>query len=206
MLNSSLWGPGVVLVELSYLIRSHPNSDLWYLISIPSTLLWCSIVMSSSQTPSHCITTFYNHPFHHANSIGCPLIIIAYPAHITDVTGFSIVTLFTIPVFVKYLHFLLSLFRICTDHPKYKICSCMSYFHNSNINLVCSTWTHALESPPSTSSTSVDPLKYRTISIVGTASKLKPKSVQTPSFADQLHPSPTIANQHWSSQTSPIRL
>ena len=44
-------------------------------------------------------------------------IINAYPAHIMDVTRFSIATPFVILFFIYYLCPMLSLFTICTDHP-----------------------------------------------------------------------------------------
>ena len=66
-----------------------------------------------------------------------------------------------------------------------------------NINLACSTWTHHVlcKSPPSTSIhlhlPLFDLLKYRTISIVGAASKLKPRSIWTPSITNH-------HQHHWS--------
>ena len=57
------------------------------LISIPSTLSWDLIVAPNPQAPGHHIIT----------SDTQPSIIIMYPAHIADVTGFSIVPLFAFP-------------------------------------------------------------------------------------------------------------
>ena len=75
----------------------------------------------------------------------------------------------------------------------------MSHFCNLNIDLACSVWTHALKSPLSSSVSLHLTLKYRTVSIVGTASELKPMSVWIPSspiITDQHWPTLTIADQH----------
>ena len=79
----------------------------------------------------------------------------------------------------------------------------MSYLCNSNIDLVCSTWTCVLKAPhlihlphlPLLNS-----LKYRAISFVGAASKLKLKLIRTWSITNQLCPLltlPAITSYHW---------
>ena len=171
-------------------VRSCPNCNLWYPISILSTLLWCAmpalrhlIITSPHSTINPSITSTLLNPLQ-SPSPHCWY-------HWVYYSYTSVILIFILVPFVSCYPCL----EYAQTIPWYKVCSCMSYLHNSKIDLACSAWTHALKSPIY-SVYLCSTLNTGPYLLWAQHQSWSQKSIWTPATAKQHHPIPTIANKY----------